>query len=133
MLRRGQVHYGEPETQDDIGELYHNGKTIKARIIEGRNPLDGSAKLTGKTMTVKKLLAPLDSSLIPTIRALGAQFSTGEGFKQTAVPVLFYKPLHTLAGPEDPIVRAVPCSPLDWHDIWCAEYPSRCAGQMPRP
>lgn len=79
MLTAAQVHYGEPQTSDDIGELVYSGKEgqIKAKEIEGRNPLDKSACSTGRTLTVKKLLAPLDGTVIPTIRAMGGQFSTG--------------------------------------------------------
>lgn len=98
------MYYGEPEQSGDLGLLHHAHTTITARVLSS-SPLDPSASLTPKVLTVKKLLSPVDPRDVRTIRGLGAQFSAlpKAERKQPEVPVLFLKPATAICGPEDSI------------------------------
>lgn len=106
------VHHGEPvDSNLDIGLAYASGQTIKARILPaGVSPLDSNATPTSTERTVRVLLPPLDQQHIPSIRALGANFvQSGQDAKEAkskrpVLPILFYKPLTALSGPERDIV-----------------------------
>jgi 2-keto-4-pentenoate hydratase/2-oxohepta-3-ene-1,7-dioic acid hydratase in catechol pathway len=99
-----KVYYGEPEQSGDLGLLHHAHTTITARVLSS-SPLDRSASLTPRVLTVKKLLSPVDPRDVRTIRGLGAQFSAlpKAERKQPEVPVLFLKPATAICGPEDSI------------------------------
>ena len=85
-------------------------KPISARILSA-DPLDPSASLGRKTLTVDKLLAPVpDQTYTTSIRGLGANFPpptpehpSAKAFKAPSTPVVFLKPATTIAHPQDPI------------------------------
>ncbi|KAI5476661.1 fumarylacetoacetate hydrolase domain containing protein [Pseudohyphozyma bogoriensis] len=115
----GKTYYGAPVQTGDLGLLYHSGTKLSARVLSG-SPLSPSTKLTSRILSVKKLLSPLAPAEIQTIRGMGAQYAADK----SAVPKpkffnLFYKPLNTIAGPEDPIV--IPQAAVGWDNDYEVE------------
>ena len=72
-----EIRYGEPILEarqvGDVADLAKNGK-LQVKVLEGNNPL--TATPTSKTMTVEKLLGPLDSSTVPIVRCVGLNYKT---------------------------------------------------------
>lgn len=80
-------------------------KSTKAKMIEG-DIFSSTFRVTDKTVGVRKLLAPLDIKDIKTVRCLGlnyAQHAKESNMPIPSFPVLFYKPLTSIAGPFDPV------------------------------
>ncbi|CAO1613271.1 unnamed protein product [Parajaminaea phylloscopi] len=110
-----QVYSGEPtDASLDVGLAYAEGRPIRARVLPpGSSPLDQSPHASAPTSverTVLVLLPPLSRKDIPSIRALGANFvQAGQDAreakaKRPKLPIVFYKPLTSLSGPEREIV-----------------------------
>lgn len=110
-----QTYSGEPvDAAQDIGQAYAQGQPIRARVLPpGSSPLDSTPQAATPTTverTVLVLLPPLSSEQVPSIRALGANFvQKGQDAreakaKRPKIPILFYKPLTSLSGPERDIV-----------------------------
>ncbi|GBE79830.1 fumarylacetoacetate hydrolase [Sparassis latifolia] len=101
-----QVHIGEPvDPRLDVGLASHQKQVIKAYEIHG-SALDPNAHVTRKVLTVKELLAPLDRSEIGLVRCLGlnyADHAAEANLAKPAFPVLFYKPVTALIGPNAPV------------------------------
>ncbi|CAO1627193.1 unnamed protein product [Sympodiomycopsis kandeliae] len=109
-----ETYSGEPTNDDqDIGLAYHRGERIQARILSSStpSPLDLNAQVSDVIKTVKVLLPPLNASQVGTIRCLGANYvqpdqeSAPHAAKanRPKIPILFYKPLTCLSGPEKEI------------------------------
>lgn len=106
------LYHGEPcDASLDVGLAYSQRKSIQARVLApGASPLDASAEPSNVVKTVATLLPPLSAEQIPSIRALGANFvqpkqdPTEAKQKRPVIPILFYKPLTALSGPEREIV-----------------------------
>ena len=97
-------YYGAPVQTGDLGLLYHAKSTITAHVLSS-SPLDPSCAVTTSVRTVRRLLSPLHRTKIGTIRGMGMQYASGESaVAKPEHPWLFFKPLTTLAGPEDDIV-----------------------------
>jgi hypothetical protein len=75
----GQTHYGDaivPNNDFDIG-LSGNTSSLKARLIEGDNPLDpSSCSLTTTVLTVRKLLGPLTKETVQAVRCIGGNYKS---------------------------------------------------------
>ncbi|GAA5982640.1 hypothetical protein JCM5350_002132 [Sporobolomyces pararoseus] len=114
----GKTYYGDCITEGDIGLLYHRNKLVQAHPLvfstesttsSSSSPFDSSQFEIdpSKTLTVFKLLAPLDSSKITTIRGLGLQYAppnSNSSAKPPPVPCLFLKPTTTITGPSQEII-----------------------------
>ncbi|EHA51936.1 fumarylacetoacetate hydrolase domain-containing protein 2A [Pyricularia oryzae 70-15] len=95
----GLTHLGEVIGDADVGLAHHAGQKIQAKLITG-SAFDGV--VTDKTLTVARLLCPLDRSEVPLIRCLGLNYHDHAKEANMPVPehpVLFIKPRTALAGP----------------------------------
>ncbi|TLS30607.1 hypothetical protein PpBr36_02732 [Pyricularia pennisetigena] len=95
----GLTHLGEVVGDADVGLAHHAGQKIQAKLITG-SAFDGV--VTSKTLTVARLLCPLDRSEVPLIRCLGLNYHDHAKEANMPVPehpVLFIKPRTALAGP----------------------------------
>ncbi|ODQ51824.1 hypothetical protein SAICODRAFT_144859 [Saitoella complicata NRRL Y-17804] len=76
----------------------------KAKVIKG-DPL-GEYEITDEEVEVGRLLAPLETEKVGTVRCLGLNYAAHakeSGMPQPKYPVLFYKPRTSLTGPMAPI------------------------------
>lgn len=65
-----------PGDDFDIG-LARNVSSLKARVIEGHNPLDqDSCILTDTVLSVQKLLGPLTRETVSTVRCIGGNYKS---------------------------------------------------------
>ncbi|TLD31503.1 hypothetical protein PspLS_03021 [Pyricularia sp. CBS 133598] len=95
----GLTHLGEVVGDADVGLAHHAGQKVQAKLITG-SAFDGV--VTDKTLTVARLLCPLDRSEVPIIRCLGLNYHDHAKEANMPVPehpVLFIKPRTALAGP----------------------------------
>ncbi|KAI0658683.1 hypothetical protein C8Q70DRAFT_993558 [Cubamyces menziesii] len=113
-----QVHIGEPvDPKLDVGLAIHQRKPVKAYEIVG-SALDPSAQVTKNVLTVKELLAPLSREEVGLVRCLGlnyADHAAEANLPKPAYPVLFYKPITSLIGPEVPVTIPKHVQPVDKH------------------
>ncbi|KAH9854841.1 hypothetical protein C2E23DRAFT_883402 [Lenzites betulinus] len=114
----GQVHIGEPvDPKLDVGLAIHQKKTVKAYEIVG-SVLDPAAQVTKNVLTVKELLAPLSREDVGLVRCLGlnyADHAAEANLSKPAYPVLFYKPITSLIGPEVPVTIPKHVQPVEKH------------------
>ncbi|KAI0774654.1 hypothetical protein BD413DRAFT_603294 [Trametes elegans] len=113
-----QVHIGEPvDPKLDVGLAVHQKKTVKAYEIIG-SALDPHAQVTRNVLTVKDLLAPLSREQVGLVRCLGlnyADHAAEANLAKPAYPVLFYKPVTSLIGPEVPVTIPKHVQPVEKH------------------
>lgn len=79
-------------------------KVTRARVIEG--DIFGQHHVTDQIADIKLLLSPLDRHDVKSVRGLGlnyAQHAKESNMPQPKYPVLFFKPVTSLAGPGDNI------------------------------
>ncbi|KAH6660337.1 hypothetical protein BKA67DRAFT_547672 [Truncatella angustata] len=100
LAKDGRVYYGDAifPGVNDIS------KTKQARILTG--DIFGKHEVTDQVVDVKHLLAPLALEDVKTVRCLGLNYEQHAKESKMPVPkypVLFYKPVTSLAGPSDPI------------------------------
>ncbi|EEA20833.1 hypothetical protein TMatcc_000827 [Talaromyces marneffei ATCC 18224] len=101
LAKDGQVYYGDailPSGKTDIAQI------TKARVIKG--DIFGEHHVTDQIAEVKLLLAPLARSDIKTVRCLGLNYEQHAIESNAPIPkypVLFYKPVTSIAGPTDDI------------------------------
>ncbi|RUS19426.1 FAA hydrolase putative [Endogone sp. FLAS-F59071] len=96
----GNIYNGQPNFQDSPAEIT-TLQGLTARIIEG--DIFGASSLTSKTVSVKKLLAPIQPSIY---RCVGLNYRRhAEETKQSLPrnPILFIKPASSVQNPGDPI------------------------------
>ncbi|KAI0705743.1 fumarylacetoacetate hydrolase [Cerioporus squamosus] len=113
-----QVHVGEPvDPKLDVGLAFHQKKPIKAYEIVG-SALDPRAQVTKNVLTVKELLAPLSREDVGLVRCLGlnyADHAAEANLPKPTYPVLFYKPVNSLIGPEVPVTIPKHVQPVEKH------------------
>ncbi|KAH9884946.1 hypothetical protein C8Q73DRAFT_718587 [Cubamyces lactineus] len=113
-----QVHIGEPvDPKLDVGLAIHQRKPVTAYEIVG-SALDPTAQVTKNVLTVKELLAPLSREEVGLVRCLGlnyADHAAEANLPKPAYPVLFYKPITSLIGPEVPVTIPKHVQPVDKH------------------
>ncbi|KAH3673386.1 hypothetical protein WICPIJ_009838 [Wickerhamomyces pijperi] len=97
-----KIHFGEA--------ILSNGLT-DSRLIESAYKITGdifgSYEITSEELPVKKLLSPLSSVQIPTVRMIGMNYRKHAieiNLPIPQYPCLFYKPSSTINNPADPIV-----------------------------
>ncbi|RAO70312.1 uncharacterized protein BHQ10_006324 [Talaromyces amestolkiae] len=101
LAKDGQIYYGDavlPPGKTDISQI------TKARVIKG--DIFGEHQVTDQLAEVKLLLAPLARSDIKTVRCLGLNYEQHAIESNAPIPkypVLFYKPVTSIAGPTDDI------------------------------
>lgn len=96
-----QIHYGEPEQDDDLGLLYHAGERITAKTWT--DPFSrGFWDTSSEVLTVARLLSPLAPGDVSAIRGLGLQYAPDPTKQASSPPVLclFFKPTTCISGPE---------------------------------
>ncbi|KAI1335673.1 fumarylacetoacetate hydrolase [Xylariaceae sp. FL0016] len=101
LARNGKVYYGDAILPQGVTDI---AKTKKARIVTG--DIFGKHEVTDQIADVRLLLAPLASEDVKTVRCLGLNYelhAKESGLPIPKYPVLFYKPVTSLAGPTDPI------------------------------
>ncbi|KIM63685.1 hypothetical protein SCLCIDRAFT_15500 [Scleroderma citrinum Foug A] len=113
-----QVHIGQPvDPSLDVGLAAWNKQAIKAYEISG-SALDPAAQVTNTILTVKELLSPLSREEMKTVRCLGLNYSDHAAeakMAKPAAPILFYKPLGSMIGPNAPIVIPRVAQPVEEH------------------
>ncbi|KAF8834737.1 hypothetical protein BDN67DRAFT_975794 [Paxillus ammoniavirescens] len=113
-----QVHIGQPvDPKLDVGLAAWNKQTIKAYEIVG-SALDPAAQVTNTILTVKELLAPLSREELKVVRCLGLNYSDHAAetkMAKPAAPILFYKPLASIIGPNAPIHIPKAAQPVEEH------------------
>lgn len=80
------------------------GKAKQAKIIRGQ--IFGKYDVTDQVEDIRLLLAPLALDDVKTVRCLGLNYEQHAKESNLPIPkfpVLFYKPITSLAGPTDPI------------------------------
>ena len=69
------IHVGQPvDAELDIGLAYAEGKEIKVDSFASTSLLDLASSPTGKILTVKTLLPPLDKTEVPDVRCIGLNY-----------------------------------------------------------
>ncbi|KAJ0420699.1 hypothetical protein BJY00DRAFT_134379 [Aspergillus carlsbadensis] len=106
LAKDGHVYYGDATLPAGVSDI---ARATKARVIEG--DIFGQHRVTDQVAEVKLLLAPLARKDIRTVRCLGLNYEQHAKESNLPIPkypVLFYKPVTSIAGPSDDI----PVSPL---------------------
>jgi 2-keto-4-pentenoate hydratase/2-oxohepta-3-ene-1,7-dioic acid hydratase in catechol pathway len=101
LANDGLVYYGDAILPSGVTDV---SKTTKARVIAG--DIFGDHSLTNKVVDVQRLLAPLKRNDVKTVRCLGlnyAKHARESNMPLPAYPIIFYKPLTAVTGPNDPI------------------------------
>ncbi|PYH40531.1 fumarylacetoacetate hydrolase family protein [Aspergillus saccharolyticus JOP 1030-1] len=102
LAKDGNIYYGEALMPVGVKDV---SKTTKARVIEG--DIFGKHHVTDQIAEVSVLLAPLARKDIGTVRCLGLnyeQHAKESNLPLPKYPVLFYKPVTSIAGPTDDIL-----------------------------
>ena len=74
----GKIYYGDaiiPEDNFDVGNEATE-QLLKARIVEGDNPLTADCRLTSEIHSVKKVLGPLPKNRVPDIRCIAGNYKS---------------------------------------------------------
>ncbi|KAI9755132.1 MAG: hypothetical protein M4579_004398 [Chaenotheca gracillima] len=101
LARDGRTYYGDAILPTGVTDI---GKATTARVIKG--DIFGKHHVTDQVADVRLLLAPLAREDVKTVRCLGLnyeQHAKEAGMPLPKYPVLFYKPITSLAGPFDSI------------------------------
>ncbi|KAL4076250.1 hypothetical protein V8B97DRAFT_2001663 [Scleroderma yunnanense] len=117
-VETAQVHIGQPVNPSlDVGLAAWNKQVIKAYEILG-SALDPAAQVSNTILTVKELLSPLSREEVKTVRCLGLNYSDHAAeakMTKPAAPILFYKPLASIIGPNAPIFIPRVAQPVEEH------------------
>ncbi|KAL4961458.1 fumarylacetoacetate hydrolase family protein [Aspergillus stella-maris] len=101
LAKDGHVYYGDAVLSAGVSDI---AKATKARVITG--DIFGQHRVTDQVAEVKLLLAPLARKDIKTVRCLGLNYEQHAKESNLPIPkypVLFYKPVTSIAGPTDDI------------------------------
>ncbi|KAI1852339.1 hypothetical protein JX265_006389 [Neoarthrinium moseri] len=101
LAKDGRVYYGDAILPRGVTDI---SKTKKARILRG--DIFGKHEVTDQVADIRLLLAPLALEDVKTVRCLGLNYEKHAKESNLPIPkypVLFYKPVTSLAGPTDPI------------------------------
>ncbi|KAF7161119.1 hypothetical protein CNMCM6106_008482 [Aspergillus hiratsukae] len=101
LAKDGHVYYGEAILPAGVSDI---AKVSKAKVIQG--DIFGQHRVTDQVSEVKMLLAPLARKDIRTVRCLGLNYEQHAKESNLPIPkypVLFYKPITSIAGPTDDI------------------------------
>ena len=106
VAKDGNVYYGDAILPEGVTDL---SEAKQAHIIEG--DIFGSHSVTSQVVEIRHLLPPLDSSHVRTVRCLGLNYALHAhetGMPEPKFPILFYKPVTSLAAHGD----AIPVPPI---------------------
>lgn len=117
----GEIYRGEPiisESNYDIGQQFIEGKSIKAKVVEGDIFTD--ARVTDKILEVRELLGPLTCEDVPIIKCVGMNYK----FKDISPPPnpqIFYKPRTSIADNNEaiPIPKIAQNNQCDYEGELC--------------
>lgn len=101
LAKDGQIYYGDAILPSGVSDI---SKAATAKVIKG--DIFGRHEVTDQIAEVRTLLSPLAREDIPTVRGLGLnyeQHAKESNLPLPKYPVLFYKPVNTIAGPNDDI------------------------------
>ncbi|KAJ0343832.1 hypothetical protein KNSL1_009951 [Colletotrichum chrysophilum] len=101
LARDGKTYYGDAILPRGVSDI---AKARQARIITG--DIFGRHDVTDNVADIRLLLSPLAPEHVKTVRCLGLNYANHAKESNMAIPkfpVLFYKPVTSLAGPTDPI------------------------------
>ncbi|KAH8693525.1 fumarylacetoacetate hydrolase family protein [Talaromyces proteolyticus] len=101
LARDGLTYYGDAILPPGVSDI---SKATTARVIKG--DIFDRPYVTDQIAEVKKLLAPLAWEDIKTVRCLGLNYEQHAKESNLPIPkypVLFYKPVTSIAGPSDDI------------------------------
>lgn len=101
LAKDGRIYYGDAVLPTGVTDI---GKAKKARVITG--DIFGKHEVTDEVADVRTLLTPLAPEHVRTVRCLGlnyAKHAQESNMPEPRYPILFYKPMTSLAGPFDPI------------------------------
>ncbi|KAK6725343.1 hypothetical protein SNK04_004148 [Fusarium graminearum] len=97
-----KVLIGQPAEDDlDIGVALRQSREVKVHVFSGLSVLKPGQK-TGETAVVSRILSPLDSSEVGTIRCIGLNYKSHAaevGLDIPTVPTLFLKPSTSIGNP----------------------------------
>ncbi|KAK7413358.1 hypothetical protein QQX98_007735 [Neonectria punicea] len=107
----GRILYGEPiipSPDFDIGETTEETGLL-AKVIKGDDLYDttGATWVTEEIVAVKKLVGPMTTLDVPTLRCVGLNYATHireAGRKQPPFPSIFFKPATTIVGHGESVV-----------------------------
>ncbi|KAK6205719.1 hypothetical protein LQW54_008299 [Pestalotiopsis sp. IQ-011] len=126
-----QEYIGEPTNADlDIGAALASSQTVSVRVFSSNSALDLSAEATSKVLTVSRLLPPLSSREVGTIRCIGLNYRNHAREMNLTLPdhpTLFFKPASCLGAPNAPLV--IPHQATDGQ----ADYEAEMAVVLARP
>ncbi|KAK5658744.1 hypothetical protein OQA88_1553 [Cercophora sp. LCS_1] len=101
LARDGRTYYGDAILPKGISDI---SKAKQAHIVKG--DIFGKHDVTDEVADIRQLLAPLALKDVRTVRCLGLNYELHAKEAKMPIPrypVLFYKPITSLAGPTDPI------------------------------
>ncbi|KAJ6113709.1 hypothetical protein N7523_007026 [Penicillium sp. IBT 18751x] len=101
LAKDGHIYYGDAILPSGTTDL---SQTTQAKVIQG--DIFGEHRVTEKVAEVRMLLAPLARKDIRTVRCLGLnyeQHAMEANLPIPKYPVLFFKPVTSIAGPTDDI------------------------------
>ncbi|PMD52198.1 uncharacterized protein K444DRAFT_648063 [Hyaloscypha bicolor E] len=101
LAKDGRTYYGDAILPDGVTDI---AKAKQAKIIRGQ--IFGKYDVTDQVEDIRLLLAPLALDDAKTVRCLGLNYEQHAKESNLPIPkfpVLFYKPITSLAGPTDPI------------------------------
>ncbi|WXC58174.1 hypothetical protein SNK03_004072 [Fusarium graminearum] len=97
-----KVLIGQPAEDDlDIGVALRQSREVKVHVFSGLSVLKPGQK-TGETAVVSRILSPLDSTEVGTIRCIGLNYKSHAaevGLDIPTVPTLFLKPSTSIGNP----------------------------------
>ncbi|MCJ1307793.1 hypothetical protein MMC25_001441 [Agyrium rufum] len=117
LAKDGKTYYGDAILPKGVSDI---AKITEARIING--DIFGKHTVTDNVAQVKTLLAPLAVSDVGTVRCLGLNYAKHAGESKMPLPkypILFYKPVTSLAGPTSPIPVAAIAQEVPGLDYEC--------------
>jgi len=97
-----EILLGEPEDRsEDVGAAVRQGKDVRVKVYSGTSVLD-PGKPTDKVATIDRILSPVTTQEVGTIRCIGLNYRTHAeeaGMKIPEIPTLFLKPGTSVASP----------------------------------
>ncbi|KUJ22829.1 uncharacterized protein LY89DRAFT_607663 [Mollisia scopiformis] len=101
LAKDGRTYYGDAILPHGVTDI---AKAKQAKIIKGQ--IFGKHDVTDQVADIRLLLAPLALEDVNTVRCLGLNYEQHAKESNMPIPkypVLFYKPITSIAGPTDPI------------------------------
>lgn len=117
LAKDGRTYYGDAILPSGVTDI---AKATQARVIRG-SPLHRH-EVTDQIADVRLLLSPLDRSDIGTVRCLGLNYEQHARESNMPIPkypVLFYKPVTSIAGPYDDVPVPLMAQEFEGLDYEC--------------